>query len=373
MVGVGRVFEAFRDGLLEDDDEVALVHGPAESGFRAISEPMVNIRATLSLARAEGILGDDEMSALVAIAKSLFYKDRSYPALLRCGLTAGLAEEKVEALRTWLPTNRVDQKKQDAVEMLRLMAAEIGAATPSKTVHYRTEQTEWWQAAKDHFAAFPMTAHLDASALELFLDEVRLDLQAFPALRRNAMVRHLAALEAERQGWEPDRQLLQNAADAFRRKRDLLNPEEMAVWLLRNDLNRQDFSRMIRDTVLTGILSARIGQAIICPIVDELRNSGQYEPRMGRALKKHQALAERGMLDPAFEPAGLFQERAIEWFFHRHGRSVPDDLDAFARTFAYEDKNGLLRAILREYAFVELLEGDPQWHDGSCDQMSKSR
>ncbi len=30
MRGVGKIFEAFRDGALEDDDEVAVVHGPAE-------------------------------------------------------------------------------------------------------------------------------------------------------------------------------------------------------------------------------------------------------------------------------------------------------------------------------------------------------
>ena len=34
MVGVGRVFELFRDGLLEDDDEVAVAHGPADSGYQ---------------------------------------------------------------------------------------------------------------------------------------------------------------------------------------------------------------------------------------------------------------------------------------------------------------------------------------------------
>ena len=28
MVGVGRIFEAYRDGELEDDDEVAVIHGP---------------------------------------------------------------------------------------------------------------------------------------------------------------------------------------------------------------------------------------------------------------------------------------------------------------------------------------------------------
>ena len=33
MHGVGTIFEAYRDGTLEDDDEVALLHGPAEAGY----------------------------------------------------------------------------------------------------------------------------------------------------------------------------------------------------------------------------------------------------------------------------------------------------------------------------------------------------
>src|SRR5947209_16461006 len=34
MEGVGAIFEAYRDGRLEDDDEVAVVHGPADVGYR---------------------------------------------------------------------------------------------------------------------------------------------------------------------------------------------------------------------------------------------------------------------------------------------------------------------------------------------------
>lgn len=52
MHGVGRIFQAYRDGhlhspddgLFEDDDEVAVVHGPCEIGYRGASEAMVNIR-----------------------------------------------------------------------------------------------------------------------------------------------------------------------------------------------------------------------------------------------------------------------------------------------------------------------------------------
>ncbi|MBV9221159.1 MAG: tfuA protein, partial [Methylobacteriaceae bacterium] len=45
MKGVGKIYEAFRDGILEDDDEVAVLHGPEELGYPALTEAMVNIRA----------------------------------------------------------------------------------------------------------------------------------------------------------------------------------------------------------------------------------------------------------------------------------------------------------------------------------------
>ena len=60
MRGVGRIFEAYRDGRLEDDDEVAVIHGPAELGFMPLSEPMVTIRETVSRAVAAGVLDPEE-------------------------------------------------------------------------------------------------------------------------------------------------------------------------------------------------------------------------------------------------------------------------------------------------------------------------
>ena len=51
MQGVGRIFEAYRYGELEADDEVAVLHGPADLGFVAVTEALVNVRATLRRAR----------------------------------------------------------------------------------------------------------------------------------------------------------------------------------------------------------------------------------------------------------------------------------------------------------------------------------
>ena len=89
MVGVGSVYAAYRLGRFEpyrqepfeDDDEVAIVHGPAETGFVNLSEAMVNIRATLARAAEDGVIDEDGRDRLAAALKALHYPDRTLTAL----------------------------------------------------------------------------------------------------------------------------------------------------------------------------------------------------------------------------------------------------------------------------------------------------
>ena len=121
MRGVGRIFEAFRDGALEDDDEVAVVHGPAELDYLAASEAMVNIRATLARAEADSVVSLGSRRALEAFAKSLFFPQRSWETLLEAAVARGVGEAERDGLGDWLPRGRIDQKRLDALEMLAAM------------------------------------------------------------------------------------------------------------------------------------------------------------------------------------------------------------------------------------------------------------
>ena len=79
MVGVGAVFEAYRSGELEGDDEVALVHAPPDAGYRPLSEALVNMRWTLATAERQEVLSAGTRAALIGLAKAMFYAERSYP------------------------------------------------------------------------------------------------------------------------------------------------------------------------------------------------------------------------------------------------------------------------------------------------------
>jgi hypothetical protein len=143
MEGVGLVFKSYRDGILEDDDEVAIVHGPAETGFVAASEAMVNIRYTLRKAERVGVISRHFRQQLETVGKELFYPDRNYSLLLDHASDGARGE--VARLRAWLPKGRVNQKRDDAIAMLRLIRRRSLKGFNRKKVSYSFEHTSTWE------------------------------------------------------------------------------------------------------------------------------------------------------------------------------------------------------------------------------------
>jgi len=154
MEGIGAIFEAFREGVLEDDDEVAVIHGPAEFGYPVLSEAMVNIRRTLSDAALEGVIFQETRERLESIAKGLPYRERTFAAMMDEGKRCRLPDEELHAFRQWLPNGRVDQKREDALLMLRTMRVQVGAdATHRPPVQFHFEHTTLWERASRLAAA----------------------------------------------------------------------------------------------------------------------------------------------------------------------------------------------------------------------------
>src|SRR5512137_1443078 len=80
MVGIGKIYQMYKNGELESDDEVALVFDPS-SGM-ALSEPLINIRFTLRRANDAGIIDSGTHDALLTAARSVFYPQRTYRTIV---------------------------------------------------------------------------------------------------------------------------------------------------------------------------------------------------------------------------------------------------------------------------------------------------
>ena len=150
MIGIGRIFEAFRDGILADDDEVAVLHAPEELGYPVLTEAMVNIRATLDKAVAEGVLDDRLAARLAGIAKALFYKECSWDTILRLA-GRDLSPMPLDRFLAWLCRGHVDQKRIDALDMTTVIRAQLAASVTPLTVSYPFHDTGYHRAATQLF------------------------------------------------------------------------------------------------------------------------------------------------------------------------------------------------------------------------------
>ncbi len=143
MQGVGRIFDAYQAGHFapfpepfEDDDEVAVIHGEATTGYIS-TEAMVDIRATLAAARDDGMIDAAQMIQVAGVAKAIHYKSRTWRAILAA------VDQKLGAdLGAWLPDGRVLQKRLDAEALLDRLAERRPAAHPPP---FRFERTLLWE------------------------------------------------------------------------------------------------------------------------------------------------------------------------------------------------------------------------------------
>jgi hypothetical protein len=114
MKGVGRIFEWFRDGTLEDDDEVAMLHGPPELDFVHRTEAMVNVRATVQEGVDRGLIDPATASEIIAVAKSTFYKQRTWDSIFERVRESIPSYERMCELRRRLARASIDLKRLDA-------------------------------------------------------------------------------------------------------------------------------------------------------------------------------------------------------------------------------------------------------------------
>jgi ribosomal protein S12 methylthiotransferase accessory factor len=117
MRGVGRVFDAYRQGQVERDDEVAVVFDP--DTHRAATEALIGMRLAFREAEAAGLIDADECAFLTDVAQATHFTHRTYAGVVRALATG---DERAHHLVAFLTDRATDLKAADATEALRQIA-----------------------------------------------------------------------------------------------------------------------------------------------------------------------------------------------------------------------------------------------------------
>lgn len=326
MVGVGAIFEAYRDGLFEDDDEVALRHGPAELGYVPLSEPMVNIRASLDRAVEAGIMDGTAARHITQVAKDMHFPDRTWDGLLAQG------GADLEPLRAWLPTRAVDQKRLDARDMLLAMT-DIAPPAPDFTFQH----TVMWENLKQRVGP--------SRDMILVLDQVRRDPARYSDLRQRAV----ATLETKTAPDVPQADV-DRALTRFRADHKLYTAAALDTWLVAKGLDLTRLKKNIMFELQSSAIITENYEAYQSALIRFLKQDGAYDALKTDARHLAAQLDRAGVDLPTPQDLEMTPATLLMWYFEQAcGLPVPDDLDAYVRQNDFADRAAFEQFMARTY------------------------
>jgi hypothetical protein len=340
MRGIGRIYAWYAEGALDADDEVAVAHAPAELGYSPLTEPLVNVRASLERAMGTGVLSPDLAESILGSARALFYKQRTWPAILARvdAPPAALAD-----FSAWLEINKIDQKRLDALALLEAMAELVDNWPGPFQADFAFEPTYAWNVALADFHSAAVRSDLDS----LVLDEARLAPDAFRDLLHAAALT-LLGRETGALTMEPRRG--GRRLDSFRMEQGLADREKFARWLQANALGERELDTVLQERErIAGLIAASLDR-VLDALLTEIKLRGLYGSLAERARAKEDALSGQRTGEVS-TPTTLL----LEWFYEtRLGKPPSDDIDETCRRLALPSHFALRDLLAREFLFATL-------------------
>lgn len=356
MVGVGQVFEWFRDGVLTRDDEVAVAHATAEYDYRNASEALVNIRATVAAAAAAGALVPPEATLVIDEAAARFYPDRTWPGLYDALRDRGEAPLAGRLAAYVADQGRIDQKRLDALALVRLVKDTLAELAAPKQVAFSLSRTLWLDVLERSAGEFATTGGTSPQTVGVgggdIVDELRVSGHYRQALRA-ALLRRLSANEAERRLTSPAATQLANFANDFCHDRGLTDQAAFESWLATNGLSLDRFNELMAHELRRSPILAETSRSAHAEMDDVLRLAGLWPAVSARAARKAQLLAETGLAEPGLDqtPFATADELVTWWYGQRGSAGAPPDadLEIHAKRADFGDRETFVQALLREY------------------------
>ncbi len=117
MIGIGKIFRLFRDGILDSDDEVAVTF---TDYMNYKSEALIDIRYNLFLAQKYKIIDNITRRSILKISKQTYFPYRTYEDILdKCKLKYPEIHSQLESFRDYVLNNKKSLKEMDAVRLLK--------------------------------------------------------------------------------------------------------------------------------------------------------------------------------------------------------------------------------------------------------------
>jgi hypothetical protein len=265
MVGHGRIFEWYRDGVLTDDDEVAVVHAGAEDGFRPLSQALVDLRDLYTRAADAGVVAPDVRDRLIATAQALPYPERDRRIVEDDA--AGLAASTRAALDAFVATSGPGLKSREASALVTLLAGTDFGDPRWRPAPVRVEPTVFLHRLHNevHLERASRTSPLPDPSTRLR------GLDTHAVLQKKVLTRLLARQLGALLEVPVDDHDLADALARFRLQFDLVDDAEFESWRRVETVGEAALVEFLRDWVVLDKLQRQRTDDIDRMLADHLR------------------------------------------------------------------------------------------------------
>jgi TfuA protein len=131
MVGIGKIFQLYKSGKINADDEVAVTFA-LDGDYQLQSEAMIDIRYNLHLAHKNGVISKKTKDVLAKLAKGIYFPYRSYTYIIEEASSKhhSLGSEII-SFGNYIMSNRKSLKEMDAIRLVKYLKERYESTTIS--------------------------------------------------------------------------------------------------------------------------------------------------------------------------------------------------------------------------------------------------
>jgi hypothetical protein len=342
MIGSGRIFRWYDEGVITDESEVSVMYYPRPDGsYVTTTIPLVNVRAALDAAVDAEAIEPEYAGKVFEFARSVPWQERTTQLIARLG----------EGLMGWI--DRHDQKKIDALELVctfqELKPRPVFAtAKPENLSLYFSAQFERDRQVSVNGTPIALQ-HLDAFIMLHDVD--------YAQKLMDANNRKCALLLADMY------RVTVNQADfdaqwaRFCARLSLTTAEMHQDWMRQNNINLKEFCRLMLEDARMHKLHRALNvvhslRRNTQRLFDYLRTSDSYAYWAGEAACQEERIRRRGeesiSLDLENNPHQLMLSH-----LQRTGLSIAGSLESYAAECGFGTLPELVVALERDRLGIE--------------------
>ncbi|GAB3012402.1 TfuA-like protein [Bowmanella dokdonensis] len=349
MQGVGRIFEAYRDGIFTDDDEVTVSHATAENGFKALSHSMASLRFGIEELAENGYLQACEASALITILKDKYYPRRSWSEVYQQARMLGVGESGLLEIQRY--AKEYDAKRDDALALLSRLASDT-ADQVSVEADFSLQQTSFWAALCQSQAAKIAAQRVSGDGPSSAMAEISQLARAFASDREQLIERAMlmSLVDEFMHAFVPSAEEIKDAQIRLQQQHQITNADGLKQYLASQSMTREQWREMlVMEAKLAQLRSQLLSK--LDPFINlEMRRTGTFAQLQQQAYERAELIRSLGVTKLTLEDAQVTPDTLQNWYESRFG-SMGGSPNKYGQRLGFDSLRDFIDELLSMYLY----------------------